>query len=153
MKKENFVYAVFARSENYDTRSYSSLCEVEVEGGAVAGGGDAGLAHEVLAVDLAALQLRGGPGGPDDSAACLAEGIDDTGDERRFRADDGEVDVERFGQRQQGGRIRGTGEAFRNLGDAGIAGGSIHLFYGRAPAEPPRDGVFAAAPSDDQGLQ
>lgn len=31
MKKKNFVYAVFARSETHDTRSYSSLCQVEVE--------------------------------------------------------------------------------------------------------------------------
>ena len=29
--KKNVVYAVFALSENYDPRAYSSICQVEVE--------------------------------------------------------------------------------------------------------------------------
>ena len=51
-----------------------------------------GVEHELLGERLGGLDLGGGAGRSEDGQAGGAEAVDDAGRERRFGADDGEVD-------------------------------------------------------------
>lgn len=125
-----------------------------VIGGDVGSGGDAGAVHEVLGEDLAAFELGGGLGGSKDEAAFAAEGVNDAIDEGGFGSDDGEVGGGGAGGGQIPlGGIVGGGSRGGDGRAAGVAGGHKDLGHGGAAAEPPTEGMFAAAAADHEDFQ
>ncbi len=87
-------------------------------------------------------------GGTDDGAAGCAETVDDAGGEGGFGADYGEIDRERFGERERVGR----GVTWGERGDARIAGDGVKPDAGSL-RELPDERVLAAAGADDENLQ
>jgi hypothetical protein len=96
--------------------------------GFVAGGGDAGVVHQLLGEDLRALYLGCGPRGAEDLEISLPEGFGDAPDQGRLGADDGQVYL--VLSRVVAKRDQVVGGDIRRLGDAGYAGvawGGVHL--------------------------
>src|SRR5690606_20583003 len=118
-------------------------------------GGDAVAGEEVLGEGLAAFELRGGGGGAEDAQAGFAEAVDDAGDQRAFRTDDGERHAFVAREREQAIDVgRGdVGVAALAFGrGAGVAGGDEHLVHARGLCELPGQGVLASAGADDEDL-
>ena len=78
---------------------------VGVGEGLIIGRWDVGVAEQVLAEDLAALQFGGGAAGTEDPQPGLLEGVDDAGGQRAFRPDDGQPHVVFLGEPDQGGEV------------------------------------------------
>ena len=105
--------------------------------------------EDLLAEDLAALELGRPGGGTEDSQPGGGEGIDDARHQRRFGPDDGEVDAAILGQFQKPGNIGGgDGHIFGNGRRARVSGGDQH--FGAVANQFPGQGVFAAAAANDQ---
>ena len=89
--------------------------------------------------------------GPKTTCPRAIRSIGETGDERRLGADDGEVDPFAFDERRDARDIVGRhGDATRHRRDPGVAGSGKELLDQRALRQPPREGVLAAAPADDE---
>ena len=113
------------------------------------GGRHVAAVQDLLAENLAALELRRLGGGAEHPQSGGREGIDDAGDERRLRPDDREIDAALLGELHEAGDV---GRRHRHvLGDrrrARVAGSHEHL---RAVAgQLPGEGMFAAAAAYDQ---
>jgi len=119
----------------------------------VAAGGDAVPLQELLGECLAAFELRGGGAWSEHAQTGGAKPIDYTGDQRRLRADHGEIHRFALRQRQQrvevGGRHRDIA-AFGFAGGAGIARRHQHFAHARGLRELPGQRVFAATIADHQ---
>ena len=77
----------------------------------------------------------------------------DARDERSFRTDDDEVDVERAREREQALAVRGTNRvAAAERGDPRIARRRMELLERRCAAQLPRERVLAAARPDEEHL-
>jgi hypothetical protein len=109
------------------------------------GGRDVVAGHEALGEILGGFKLRGFLGRAKNLQATGAENIDHAGCQRRFRADDGEVDLVLLGEISQGFRI-GDVDVFQLVlaRRAGIAGGDVNFLQPSAdargvsrPPEPP----------------
>ena len=107
--------------------------------------------HEALGEILRAFELRGFLGRAEDLQAAGAEDVDDAGRQRRFRADDGEVDLVLLGEIGQRFRI-GDVEVFQLVlaRRAGIAGGDQDLLQAGGLGEAPGQRVLATAGTDDE---
>ena len=89
--------------------------------------------------------------GPKTSVSARDQVVGETGDERRLGADDREVDPFAFDERRDARDIVGRhGDATRHRRDPGVAGSGQELLDQRALRQPPREGVLAAAPADDE---
>jgi hypothetical protein len=97
-------------------------------------------------MNLAAFQLRGVPGRSDNSSVCCAKLIDDAGDQRHFGSNDGQVGVDRICRSQ----VVCRRQKLTELGDPGVARRAKYLVIFLRQA--PRNGMFAAAASDDEYL-
>lgn len=119
----------------------------------VGGSGDVCADHHLLGELLAGFELGGGLSGAENSAAGGAEGIHDTGDQRRLGADYGEVNVVRGGDLEVGfGRVCGGGEAGAESSRSGIPGRGEYFNAGLL-GKTPGDGVFPAPGADDECFQ
>ena len=107
--------------------------------------------HEALGEILRGFELGGFPGRAENLQAAGAEDIDHAGRQRRFRADDGEVDLVLLGEISQGFRI-GDIDVFQLVlaRRAGIAGGNANLLQAGGLGQAPGHGVLAAAGTDYQ---
>ncbi len=106
---------------------------VEVSEDFGAPGGDAVTQHERLGEGLRALQLGGCLGRAEDAVARGAEGVDNAGDQRCFRADNGKVDRLFAGESYQGGNLLGADGHILGLGHgccAAVAGRHEEAFHG-----------------------
>ena len=115
------------------------------------GGRNAVAGHEALGEILGAFELRGCLGRAEDAQAAGAEDIDDAGGQRRFRTDDGQVDV--LARRRVGQRVDvGDGQVLQLVlaRRAGVAGGDQNLLQAGRLGETPGQRVFAAAGTDDE---
>ncbi|MCY1462307.1 hypothetical protein D9M71_800690 [compost metagenome] len=112
--------------------------------------------QEVLGVGLAALQLGGRSGGPEDAVASSAEPVDHASHQRHFRADHGQLDAFGLHQRQQPVQV---GDLDRHVAAAGLGGGARiarrnqHLGDTGGLGQLPGQGMFTAAGADDEDLQ
>jgi len=119
--------------------------------GAVRPGGHAGRVEDVLAKRLAAFELRGGFGRAENLQAGRGEFIDDALDQRRFGADDGQIDFfvgREFEQRvdvlRADGQVDGAGFGAR------VAGRAKNGIHQRRLADFPGQSMFASAAADNQ---
>ncbi len=107
--------------------------------------------HEGLGEGLAGLEPGSGGGGSEDGMAGLEAPVDESGGQRRFRPDDGQVDAVGVDEGQHlvgsGGRDGGHGHM---AGEAGVAGGTQDGRDLRITLEPPGQGVFASTASKDE---
>jgi len=118
-------------------------------------GGNAVPREEILRERLAAFQLRGGGGGPEDAMAGGAEAIDHARDERAFGTDHGERDGFAFDQRQQAVDVLRIHADVAALGfgrSARVARRDEDFVDALALRQFPRQRVFATAGTDDQDL-
>ena len=116
-------------------------------------GGDVVAGQEVLGVGLAAFQLRGGGGRPEDAQASSAEAVDHAGHQRYLRADHGQRHAFGLGQRQQAVDVSDFHRhvaALAFTGSAGVAGRHDHFGDTGGLGQLPCQGVFAAARADDK---
>ena len=114
-------------------------------------GRDVVAGHEVLGEILRGFELRGFLGRAENLQAAGAEDVDHAGGERRFRADDGEVDLVLLGEISQGFRV-GDVDVFQLVlaRRAGVAGGDENLLQAGRLRQAPGHGVLAAAGTDDE---
>ncbi len=103
----------------------------------VAGGRDRVALHEPLGERLRALELGGGAGRAEDAQAARAKDVDRAGGERRFRADDGEIDL--LGQ----GEVGELGE----VGDGDVADAAARPPCRRCRARRRRSAPAPTAPA------
>jgi hypothetical protein len=107
--------------------------------------------HEALGEVLRAFELRGFLGRAEDLQAAGAEDVDHAGGERRFRADDGEVDLLLLGEVGEGLRIGDVDVLQLVLARrAGVAGGDVDLLQAGGLGQAPGQRVFATAGTDDE---
>ena len=105
-----------------------------------------GVPQQVLAKHLAGFELGGRAGWAERAQAGILKRVDNAGGERRFRADDGEVDFVLSREIQQprdvvGGNVDILGVDRR----AGVARRDEHALGARALSDLPRQRMFAAA--------
>jgi hypothetical protein len=107
--------------------------------------------HEALGEILGGFKLGGFLGRAEDLQTTGAENIDHASRQRRFRADDGEVDLVLLGEISQGFRI-GDVDVFQLVlaRRAGVAGGDVNFLHTFGLRQTPGHGVFAAAGTDYQ---
>ena len=118
-----------------------------------AGGRHGGLFHDLLRESLGALQLSGSCGGAENVKARLPQRVGDTCDQRRLRANNDQVGVQFACQGGcLGGIIRINCVDGNILGNAGVAGGAVHLGYLRVAQKRSNNCVFAAAGAQYQNL-
>ncbi len=120
---------------------------VEVGGPDGAAGRHARRVHDALREGLRSLEGGGRLAGAEDRDLLGAHGIRDPGDERRFRADDDQLDVVVDGVARHDAS-RSTGRAPTRLddgGDAGVAGRRDDLVPRLLPQEGGDDRVFACS--------
>ncbi len=116
-------------------------------------GGDVVAGQEVLGIGLAAFQLRGCGGRPEDAQAGGAEAVDHASHQRYFRADHGQRHAFGLCQRQQAvdiGNLDRHVAALAFTGSAGVAGRHDHFGDTGGLGQLPCQGVFAAARADDK---
>jgi hypothetical protein len=103
--------------------------------------------HEALGEILGGFKLGSFLGRAEDLQTTGPENIHHASRQRRFRADDGEVDLVLLGEISQGFRV-GDIDVFQLVlaRRAGIAGGDVNLHTWSSPGR----GVFAAAGADYQ---
>ncbi len=118
----------------------------------VVGSGDLVAGQEVLGEGLGAFQLGGGGGRAEDVQAARAEQVDHALHQRRFRADDGQLDVllGEVGQLLDGQHVDGHVFTLGFGGGAGVARGNEDLLDALVLRHFPGQGVLAAAAADDQ---
>ena len=120
---------------------------------AVVGGRDVGVAQQVLAEDLARFQLGGGLRRAERLQAGLRERVDDAGGERRFGADDREVDLVLLREVEQALDVgRGDVDVLGVLSGAGVAGRDEHAIGAAALADFPGQRVFAATIANNENF-
>ena len=113
---------------------------------AVGSGGDAGAPAKVLGVALRALECCGGRTRAEGRDALGFERADEPEDEWGFGADDGKIDPLAAAECDQPGDVgRADRDAFRLLGDPGIAGGAIKSVDQRRGRNRPGERVLASA--------
>ena len=89
--------------------------------------------------------------GPKTADAGVAERVREARDERRLRADDGEVDLELAAEREQALAVLGAHRvALAEPSDAGIAGRGVQRFEPGALLQLPGERVLAPAGPNDQ---
>src|SRR5699024_2152948 len=116
-------------------------------------GGHVRRLHDLLGEGLRAFEHGRFRAGPEDGERGLSQGIGDPGDQGRLGADDDEIDVERFGQRGHGVRVRGIdGLGVGDLRDPGVAGCGDDGVDLRVARESEDEGVFTGARTDDKNL-
>ena len=116
-----------------------------------AGRGDAVPAHERLGERLAALDDRGRAAGAEAEDPLACSQVGDARRERRLRADDDQVDPLVGGRADDAVQVtRFDIPALGGSGDAGVARRAGQAGDAGASCERPHEGVFAAAPSDDE---
>ncbi len=97
--------------------------------------------------------MCGAGGGPEDRVADGPKPVDDSGRERRLGPYDREPDRLFAGQDQQSVDVRrGHRNAPPELGDPRVARRRDDLDTGRIAFDPPSEGVFAAAGSDEKNF-
>ena len=107
--------------------------------------------QELLRENLAAFELGGALVRTENAKAAGLKNVHDTGAQRRFGADNGEIDLlpgSKCGQRRHIGG--GDRHALGQVGNAGIAGSAKEFCDPRALGEFPDERVFAPAASDDE---
>ena len=110
---------------------------------------DVAAVHDLLAKQLASLELRGLRRRAEDSQARGLEGIDDAGDQRRLRSHHGQVDLPRLSKSDQRlNVIRGNRDVLRDSRRAGVARGDEH--FGAVAGQFPGDRMLPAATSDHE---
>jgi hypothetical protein len=81
----------------------------------------------------------------------MAQLVGEARDERRFGADDDEVDPQLQGERDERGMVVGAhGMAVGKRGDTGVAGSGVQLVEVRATGERPGERVLATSRPDDE---
>ncbi|MNM95823.1 hypothetical protein D3C81_1082820 [compost metagenome] len=110
--------------------------------------------QEVLGESLGAFQLGCALGWAKAVQAAAAEQVDDTGNQRAFRADDGQGDVflSEIGQLFQGGNVDVDILALGFGGGAGVAWGNENLFDPWVLGNFPGQGVFTTTATDNQNF-
>ena len=118
-----------------------------------AGGRHGSLFHDLLSESLRALQLSGSCRGAENVKARLTQCIGDTCDQGRLWANNDQVGVQFACQGGcLGGVIRINCVDGNILGNAGVAGGAVHLGYLRVAQKRSNNCVFAAAGAQYQNL-
>ncbi len=115
------------------------------------GGGHSGAAHDFFGICLRRLEPSRRGGRSEHRAPFVAQAIGQTSGERRFRTDDGEIDIvasHGCSELVDGGR--GDGEVGAETRGPGVPGSGKHDGVGGVALQCPTQGVFAAAASDDQ---
>ena len=108
-------------------------------------------AAEILGEALGAFKLRRGLAGAEGLEARGFEIVGDARAQRRLGPDHDEIDLFALGERQMPGHVLGRDvDAFGDLGDAGIAGGTEQLRAQGRGRNRPAKGVFAATAADDE---
>ncbi len=105
--------------------------------------------HELLREDLAALQAGIRSGRPHDGHIAGAKAIDDTLDQRSFRANNREIDIQLFREFQ----IVGSRSDSGHLCDSRIARNCDELCHGGGLSQTPGERVFAPAGADNEDFQ
>ncbi len=120
----------------------------------VVGGRDLVASQEVLGEGFGTFQLGGAGGRAEAVQAAAAEQVDDTGDQRYFRADDGQGDVflGEVGQLLKGQHVDGDVLALGFNGGAGVARGDENLLHTWVLGNFPGQGVFTATAANDQNI-
>ena len=118
-----------------------------------AGSRHGSLFHDLLSESLGTFQLRGSCGGAENIKTRLTQRVRNTGDQGRLRANNDQVGVQ-FAC--QGGCLSGIicvncvdGNI---LGNAGVAGGAVHLSHLRVAQKRTDNSVFTAAGAQYQNL-
>ena len=94
------------------------------------GGGDVGLAHELLGVGLVALDAGGRGRRAEDAQAGGLEAVDDARAQGRLRPHDGEIDVAAAGQLHQAVDVaRVCFDALAEAGGAGVSGNAEQFVH------------------------
>ena len=120
----------------------------------VASRGDAVGLHELLAVRLAALELRTLRIGAEDRHAGFAQHVGHARHQRRFRADDHQVDGVALHELQDGLAVLGV-QALHVLRDGvrpAVARGRIQVVGTGGFRQGPRNGVLTAAAAQNQDV-
>ena len=111
------------------------------------------LFHDLLSESLGTFQLRGSCGGTENVKTRLTQCIGDTCDQGRLRANNDQVGAQFACQGGRlGGVIRINCVDGNILGNAGVAGGAVHLGYLRVAQKRSNNCVFAAAGAQYQNL-
>jgi len=119
----------------------------------VIGGRDAVRPAQILGEALGAFKLSRGRARTEDGKAPGSEGIADAGDERRFRANDDEIDECAFCKLDDGSRIaRVERDAVRPARDPGIARRGNKLAAARRLPKSPRERILPAARTQEQNI-
>jgi hypothetical protein len=115
-------------------------------------GGDVRRGHDLLGERLAAFELGGRSGRPEDEVAVVAEHVGDAGDEGRFGTHDDEVGPQLVRQGEDGGRVGEVGQRFaaRDRVDAGVARGGDHRGDRVIGGEPSHERVFPRSGAEDE---
>src|SRR3990167_9067988 len=108
--------------------------------------------QEILGKGLGAFQLRSGGGGAEDIQLARTEQINHAFNQRRFRADDGQLHVllGEIGQLLDGQNVDGDVLALGLNSGAGVAGGDEDFSDALVLGHFPGQGVFTTAAADDQ---
>ncbi len=124
-----------------------------IEAGTGPGGGNPCPFEELFGENLRAFEPGSGLGGSDNLQTTVPETIDDAGDERRFGADDREIDVVSFGDIGIAGDVVWSRNTVRELRNARVARtGNDALHEGRF-RQPPGESMFPAAAAHNKDLQ
>ena len=129
-----------------------SQCRLDLGEVLVVGSRDLVTRQEILGEGLGAFQLGGSGGGAEDVQAARAEQIDHAFDQRRFRADDGQLHVllSKISKLFYGQHVDGDVLALGFHGSAGVAWSNEDLLDARILRHFPGQGVFTTAAADDQ---
>ena len=108
---------------------------------------------DLLHPRLRALEPRGGDVGTEREPPARAHRVGGAGDERAFRPDDHDVDVELVGElRDRVGSSASTGTQRGDRGDARVPRRGDDLGRARRAQQPPDERVLAPARPDDEEL-
>ena len=117
------------------------------------GGRDAGRGHDVLREALRALDPRRRASRAEDGDAVSAQLVGDPRDERRLRADHGEVDVEAAREAEQSLAVLGADRmAVAEPGDSGVARRGVQRRQPRRLGELPGERMLASTRADQEHL-
>jgi hypothetical protein len=107
--------------------------------------------HEALGEILRTFELSGFPGRAEDLQTAGAKQVDDAGGERRFRADDGEMDASVLLAKSASasGSLRLTFSSSRSRAVPALPG-ATKTFCRPGFCQAPGECVFATAGADDQ---
>ena len=111
------------------------------------------LAAEVLGEALGAFELRGLFARPERPDAGFGEIVDNPGDQRRLGSDHDQLDCILFAELDHGRVVRDIERhAFGLARDPGIAGRAPELCDERGSRDLPRQGMFAAAGTEQENV-